>query len=423
LFHLFLTQGGGILGPIIKGLGWILNAIYEFLSIFGIENVGLTIILFTFIVKTAMIPLTIKQQKYTKMSSIMNPEITKIQNKYKGKKDEATMQKQQAELQAVYQKYGSSPTAGCLPMLIQLPIMFALYRVIYKIPAYINQIKGLYTTIAEGIRNIEGYAPKLVEYAKDVNVRVSGFEEFEASGTLTIDHIIDILSNFNSETWNKLATVDFPSISEMIKSTSDNIIRINSIPGGLNMLESPGLAFPGILIPILAASLQFIQTKQMGVTNNANNSDNPAGSSMAMMNKVMPIMSGVFCIMLPTGVGLYWVANSAFTILQQFFINRQMDKVDINDLIEKNVEKRKKKLEKKGINPNQSFQDYAKKQTKSIDSSMKTKVSSQENVYVNKKPSNAGKGNYKKNYSSHSAGSISANANLLKNSKGDKGGK
>ncbi len=75
LFNIFLTQATGILGPIESVLGWILNAIYEFLNLFGIQNVAIVIILFTFIVRGLMIPLTIKQQKFSKLSSKMNPEI------------------------------------------------------------------------------------------------------------------------------------------------------------------------------------------------------------------------------------------------------------------------------------------------------------------------------------------------------------
>ena len=103
-----LTQSGGILGPIANALGWILNAIFGFLSNFGIENAGLCIIIFTFLVNALMIPLTLKQQKFTKLSSVMNPELQKVNAKYAGKKDEASMRKMQLETQAVYEKYGQA---------------------------------------------------------------------------------------------------------------------------------------------------------------------------------------------------------------------------------------------------------------------------------------------------------------------------
>ena len=128
MLSLVATQHSGtILGPIAKLLGWIMNAIFNLMdSVFGIQNVGLSIILFTIVVYMCMLPLTYKQQKFSKMNAKMNPEIQAIRKKYAGKQDQASMTKQRIEMQAIYEKYGCSPTAGCLPMLIQLPIIFAL---------------------------------------------------------------------------------------------------------------------------------------------------------------------------------------------------------------------------------------------------------------------------------------------------------
>ena len=132
-----LTQYNGmILGPLAKVLGYILNGIYSFFSMLGFQNAGFSIIVFTFIVNALMIPITFKQQKFSKLNSVMAPELQAIKDKYKNKKDQDSTRRMQAEQQEVYQKYGVSPTAGCLPMLITLPIFFALYRVIYNIPAY-----------------------------------------------------------------------------------------------------------------------------------------------------------------------------------------------------------------------------------------------------------------------------------------------
>ena len=104
-------------------LGQVMNGIFNVLSAIGIENIGVCIIIFTIIVYTLMIPLTIKQQKFSKMSAVMQPEIKKIQKKYEGKKDQASMMKQQEEINMVYEKYGTSMSGGCLPMLIQMPIL------------------------------------------------------------------------------------------------------------------------------------------------------------------------------------------------------------------------------------------------------------------------------------------------------------
>ena len=160
----FLTKEDGLLmGPISRVLGWILNGIYEFLTLFtddvngiGMANIALCIILFTIVVKMLMLPLTIKQQKSTKLSSQMSPELTAINEKYKGKTDEASRRKMQMETQAVYEKYGTNPMAGCLTLLISLPILFALYRVIYAIPAYVNDVYDMYKLAADAISGVEG---------------------------------------------------------------------------------------------------------------------------------------------------------------------------------------------------------------------------------------------------------------------------
>lgn len=134
----------------------------------------------------------------------MNPEISKIQAKYKGKKDEVSLRKQQAETQAVYQKYGASPTAGCLPLLITLPIMFALYRVIYNIPAYVNDINHMYGNIAEAIRGTNGYVDIMTSLAEKVNVKTTAYNEVAADGIISVNHVIDILAKFKTDQWTEL---------------------------------------------------------------------------------------------------------------------------------------------------------------------------------------------------------------------------
>lgn len=429
MFNVFLTQTGGLLGPIANVLGIIINAIYEFLSLFGIQNVAIVIILFTFIVRGLMIPLTIKQQKFSKLSSKMNPEIQKIQAKYKGKKDEASLKKQQTETQAVYQKYGASPTAGCLPLLISLPIMIALYRVIYNIPAYVYDIREMYANIAEAIRGTSGYVDILTNMASGVGLKTSSFNEFTSDGILSVNHVIDILVKFKSEQWAELVN-KFPDLQSIIDPNYANILSVNKFIGGLNVIDPPGYTFPGILIPILAAGLQFIQGKQtQALSSNTTDKSNPMNSTMGAMNTVMPIMSGVFCIMLPIGVGLYWVAGSVFAILQQLVINKHMEKVDVEELIEKNVMKANKRKAKLGIDPNASMSELAKKQTKSIETvknnndTSTAKNGTSTSGYANSVKKNYEPSDYKKSDVSYKAGSIAANAHLLSNRNNNKGDK
>ena len=125
-----LTKTGGILGPIAGILGWIMDLLFRFTSTFGIENIGLCIILFTLVTKLLMMPLTIKQQKSSKLMAVMQPEINAIQKKYKGKEnDQKSAMMMQAEMKAVYEKYGTSMTGGCLPA---GPVLFVLWHSAYR---------------------------------------------------------------------------------------------------------------------------------------------------------------------------------------------------------------------------------------------------------------------------------------------------
>lgn len=403
-----------LLGPIAVILGLIMNGIYEFFHMFGIQNIALSIFVFTFITKTIMLPLTIKQQKFTKLSSRMNPELQKIQAKYKGKKDEASLKKQQAETQAVYQKYGASPTSGCLPMLITLPIMFALYSVINNIPAYVTQVKELYQPVANSLSNINGYQDILTTLAKGLRVTVG-----DLSNT---DKIIDVLAKFGTEKWKLLAD-QMPAISGAITASAGSIQKVNNFLG-LNIINPPGWMFPGVLIPILAMALQFVQTKQLSVKNT--NKDNPASSAMNSMNVVMPIMSGVFCITLPTGVGLYWIATSVYAIIQQYFVNKYMDRVDVEELIEKSVAKANKKRAGKTAIGGSTLQNLATRQTKSIDTTVTDKRISSNRAEISEDKVDTAQvtdASEDKKNKSNSPSSISEIANLLRNRNNEKGDK
>lgn len=188
--YVLLTKTGGmILGPVSQALGWIMDGLFRFTSTFGVFNIGLCIILFTLVVKLLMFPLTIKQQKSSKLMAVMQPELQAIQAKYKGKTDNDSMMKMNVETKAVYEKYGTSMTGGCLQLVIQMPILFALYRVIYNIPAYVSSVKEYFMQVVYAISNVtsasalpEGAASGLVQFATDHNIPLTGMN---AIGDLT----------------------------------------------------------------------------------------------------------------------------------------------------------------------------------------------------------------------------------------------
>ena len=351
VFDFYLTQyGGSILGPIAKILGAILNAIYNFLSNFGIENAAVSIVIFTFIVNLLMLPMTIKQQKFSKMSSVIQPELKAITDKYKGKKDEASVLKQQEETRALYEKYGTSPAGGCLPMLITFLVFMALYRVIYAIPAYVDQIYVIYESVAKLVTENTEALKYLADNATSLGVSTSGWGENLTEAMLeNQNYIIDILNKFGSTHWDTFSSFFSGAQATEVVGVADKIKDINGVFGGLNISETPVTKlFPGIIIPILSVILQFMQTRLM--PNNANpDPDNPMAQSLKSMNVTMPIISGVFCLFFPIGSGLYLIAGNVFRIIQQFFVNKYMDTLNVDEMVEKNQAKAKAKRERLGL--------------------------------------------------------------------------
>ena len=142
-----------------------MNAVFNVCDKFGIANIGVCIILITVIIKLLMLPMTIKQQKSAKLNSVMQPEIQAITNKYKGKTDQLSMMKQQEETKAVYAKYGTSMTGGCVQLLIQMPILLGLYRVVYCVPGYITANIASYILNATLKNLIYNYENNIITYS------------------------------------------------------------------------------------------------------------------------------------------------------------------------------------------------------------------------------------------------------------------
>ncbi len=352
-FLLLTKSSAFIIGPVASLLGYIMEFIYNICSSIGIENVGVCIILFTVITNLLMLPLTIKQQKFTKLNAVMNPEIQEIQKRYKDKKDQASVQKQQAELQAVYEKYGSNPTSGCLPMLIQLPIMFALYRVIWNIPAYIGAIKDIYMQVAGPLQNIFTSQEVIESYTGFVELAKANALAVEKYSYTGVNQIVDLLYKFDRAEWNQLKEI-FPELSGIIESTASRVIDLHSFLGGINLMEAPGFKLSiALIIPILAGVTQWISTKVLSADNPSPSGDEggAASATMKSMNTIMPLMSVVMCITLPSCIGIYWVASSVVRTVIQIFVNRSMKNVEIEDIVRKNIEKQNKKREKQGLPP------------------------------------------------------------------------
>lgn len=375
------TYQGAILGPIARLLGYILQGIYSVLSTVGIENTGICMILFTFIVNALMIPMQIKQQKFAKMSSVMNPELMAIQAKYKNKKDQESQQKMSLETQAVYQKYGVSPVSGCLPMLITLPILFALYRVIYNIPAYVPQVYAIYDNLAKVLQDAGVTVSQLADksYISNPTYVVTQAVKAAKSDAGNINYYIDVLSQFNSAGWDVLIK-NHPDLTSVITKTADQARKINYFLG-MNIADTPKIKSFSVIIPVLSIITQYISTKlsMAGTQQQTVNSDNPMGQSMKTMNTIMPFMTGFMCLMFPIGVGIYWIAGNVFRIFQQLCINLYFTKINMDDMIKENVEKAKKKYEKMGMDPS-VLEKAAKTRTSNINTAVKNNAASQKSA-------------------------------------------
>ena len=315
-------------------LGWILEGIdWVVFHTLGIHNVGICIILFTFIVYLIMFPLNAKQQKSSRLMTKINPEILAIQEKYKGKKDNESMMRQQAETQEIYNKYGVSPFGGCLPLIISMPIIFALYGVIREVTKYAPSLEG-----------------------------ATGFLGLDLSQTPT----------------------QYASTTKW-----------------------------AYMIPVLAVVFQFLNSQILQAKSknekgkkNKNTQQDSMQQSMKMMNYFIPLMSGFFALSFSMGIGLYWIAASIFRIGQTIIINRQVDKISLDDLVEKNKEKAAKKS-KKRKQMNEQMEMYAKQRTSSI----KTAAGYQNKETADK--NDVKKPSYNTTNTNYEKGSIGSYAHML----------
>ncbi len=403
---ILLTQDTGkILGPISKLLGYIMEGIFYVLDKIGIPNTGLAIILFTIVMYLILMPLTIKQQKFSKLSAKMNPELQAIQAKYKGKKDNDSMMAMNMETKAVYAKYGVSPSGSCVQLLIQMPILFALYRVIYNMPAYVGKIKEAFFPLVDNLIAQKG-GTEFVQNLSSAGAFAKQFsnESFTSGVTTYVQNtIIDVLNKASTAEWISIKE-QFTSLSADVDKTLGLLNEYNNFLG-LNIANSPSytmkvawadksflMVIAALSIPILSAVTQWINVKLMPQqapqdSKDASDQQNAMMQSMKTMNMMMPIMSAFFCFTLPAGLGLYWVAGAVVRSIQQIVINKHIDKMDLDEIIKKNEAKAKKKMEKAGVRAEQ-MAAYANMNTKKVNTSQNTASSNSSNNSNNRKQNN-----------------------------------
>ena len=412
---MLLTKSNGmIIGPIASLLGMFMNGIFYVLNKIGIPNIGLAIIIMTILIYMAMLPLTVKQQKFSKLQRKMQPELNKINKKYEGRKDPESMERQQAEIKEVYGKYGVSATGSCVQLIIQMPILLALYRVFYNIPAYVPMVKRVFFPLVD-----ELIAANAGDYLKATTAARFFQKQFENESYLNgvteyvQNTFIDVLNKFNSADWTAL-TENFADLKSDIANTVTSLTRYNSFLG-LNMANSPSSLFKeamqsktyilvivALIIPVLAAVTQYLNVALMPQPESQDGND--------QMNNTMKSMSAFFCWSLPNGMGLYWITGAVIRCIQQVVINKQIDKMDIDAMVEKNLEKMKEKEAKEGKKDknrvsSSTMNTYSSMNTRRMKDKSSTSVSSDSE----RKAQQARQTNGKK----YKSGSLAAKANMV----------
>ena len=359
---MFLTQDGGlIVKPLARLLGAILSLIYDFLNSINIESIGIAIILFTLIIRLILIPFMVKQNKSTKIMNYIQPEINKINKKYKGRKDNESVMAQQRETQEIQKKYGVSMTSGCLTSLIQFPIFIALYRVIQNIPAYVPKIKELYIPFSKAIANDEQAFKILENFKNESTIGTVKAVNLESGN---INSIIDVFSHLPSSQWKDVADLysngNLGDIAANINQSGEVISHLNTFLGGIDLTTTPSITHfsAAMAIPILSCLFQFLS---MNVTPQQSSSNDPTQQqtmkTMKTMMYMFPIMSFFVTLSVPCGLGLYWAVGALISFFTTIGINLYFKHCDMEKLVQKSMEKAAKKNAKKAAKGKKSFME------------------------------------------------------------------
>lgn len=380
-----------IVNWVAEVMGWLMNGIYSI----GVHNLGLCIIIFTVIIYAFMTPLQIKQQKFAKMNAVMSPELQSIQKRYRGKKDQASQLKMQEETMALYEKYGVSPTGSCLQMLIQMPIFFALYQVIIKIPGYISGMRHVFDSAVTHITQVSGFSEIIQKFVQDNGIKNS---YIPLSGDLSNNQVIDFLYALSPSQWDKLADVSqFQGFANILDKTADTLQPMQNFLG-LNIADNPWaliqsgwstqhylLILAAVLIPVLAWGTQVLNMKLMPSAtsgDNKNGGNSQMEATMKSMNLFMPLFTAFICFTFPVGIGIYWIIGAVIRSVQQLIINRHLNNMDMEQFIKQNKAKMDKKRAKRGIT-SQNISEYAKMNVRNIQEPQRKTIAERSNSVQN----------------------------------------
>ena len=277
----------------------------------------LTLLLFSLAVKILMLPFSIKQQKNQIKGAKLRPKMALIEKKYAGRTDQKTLQKKQQELFALQQQEGYSPLAGCLPLLIQFPVLIGLYQVIRSPLTYIARFKNeVVAKIHNTAISLGGtYTGTAVENTSDVAWKT--IKNFDQIG------LVDTIKRN-------------PSAFEGIEEFSSAAIPNFEIFGGwMNLADTPSFQFAKganpwlLLIPLLTflgsfATMKLTKKFSGNLQAQLNGQTKQQQQSASIMEWMMPLMSLWFAFILNAAMGVYWVYNSIFSLIQMIILNKLM---------------------------------------------------------------------------------------------------
>jgi len=334
LIRTVVRQPGKIVGPIAKILGiicnWCFNLVY---SMTPIMSLGITIIIFTILVRLLLLPLSINQQKSMIKTQRLQPKLKALQDKYaNSNNDPEAQQKMSMEMSALYRENKVNPFSGCLPLLIQMPILFALYYVIQQPQIYIDTIGN----VVNGIDAMRDVLVGIYSALGDGNIPMDQIQfllpileakELYGIDLATVDGMKVAMEN--------ISVIDLQTFINSFFSTNTELMKINELIVVrdeiynfffLNLIEAPGWRGIGIIVPVLTWVTTYLQYKVSMSTQSGTEGNEMMQQQQKTMMMIFPVMMAVMSINLPSGLGLYWNVSNVLSMIQQAAFNKYFKK-------------------------------------------------------------------------------------------------
>lgn len=348
------------MGIINDFFGAMLNFIFNgVVAVSPVASLGITIVIFTLVTRLLLTPLQLSSQRTSRGMSKIQPEMQRIQNKYKNKKDQESQLQQSNEMKALYKRYKINPLSGCLPLLIQFPLIIALFNVLREPARYITKLKDQYENIATDVAKNVSNAPQLLEGFKKA-ISTNTRNEYDLSN---VNDLSQFLSHLNSSQWEEFLS-KISTEAQAILQPSLKIKEQFEMFLGVNLVDTPALLIKGgvwlaLLVPIIAGASTYIFSKitmasstamqQPAVNADGTKQVNSTESMMKTMNMMMPVMTAMFSYTMPIGLAVYWIAGNVIMVGQQWFVNKIITKQDAKLEEQLRVEREAEAKEKKTV--------------------------------------------------------------------------